>query len=188
MAREEFDAFAAGATPRLYRTAYLMVGNHHLAEDLVQDVLARLYVSWPKIQGDPHGYAYRAMANAAANRRRWAARHPEQTLPDREVGGVSASPEDSVVLRHDVVSALRQLPAQQRVIIVFRYYLDQTEAQTAQALQVSVGTVKSQHSRAVTKLRSILGEELVLVHHHDPAEDPGFGSAEFLPLNDGSTP
>lgn len=188
MAREEFDAFAAGATTRLYRTACLMVSNHHQAEDLVQDVLARLYVSWPKIQGDPHGYAYRAMANAAANQRRWAARHPEQTLPDREVGGASVSPEESVVLRDEVVSALRQLSAQQRVIVVLRYYLDQTEAQTAQALQISVGTVKSQHSRAVTKLRSLLGEELVLVHHHDPAADPRFGSAESMPLNDGSTP
>ena len=188
MAREEFDAFAAGATTRLYRTAYLMVGNHHLAEDLVQDVLARLYVSWPRIQGDPHGYAYRAMSNAAANQRRWTARHPEQPLPDREVGGPSVSPEGSVVLRHEVVSALRQLPSQQRVIVVLRYYLDQTEAQTAQALQISVGTVKSHHSRAVTKLRSILGEELVLVQHHDPAEDPRFGSAESMRLDDGSTP
>jgi RNA polymerase sigma-70 factor (sigma-E family) len=188
MAREEFDAFAAVATTRLYRTAYLMLGDHHLAEDLVQDVLARLYVSWPKIQGDPHGYAYRAMANAAANHRRWAARHPEKPLPDREVGGTSVSPEDSVVLRHEVVSALRRLPAQQRVIVVLRYYLDQTETQAAQALQISVGTVKSQHSRAVTKLRSILGEELVLVHHHDPAEDPRLGSAESMPLNDGSKP
>jgi RNA polymerase sigma-70 factor (sigma-E family) len=185
MRRQEFDAFAAAAATRLYRTAYLMVGDHHRAEDLVQDVLARLYVAWPRIHGDPHGYAYRAMANAAANQRRWAHRHPEHALPDAELGSRLPAFDDEVATHGAVVAALRQLPAQQRVIVVLRYYVDLTEAQTAAALSVTVGTVKSQHSRAMSRLRDLLGDELVLTRPVEPRAL--LGAAESLPPSDGST-
>ena len=176
MAREEFEAFAAATTPQLYRAAYLMVGDHHLAEDLVQDVLARVYVAWPKIQSTPRGYAYRAMANAAANHRRWAARHPTAPLAEEESHALPGNPVDGVVARTDVLSALRVLPPRQRVIVVLRYYVDLTEAETAQALQISVGTVKSQHSRALARLRTTLGDDIAAVDG-DPT-----------PLMDRSTP
>lgn len=188
MAREEFDAFAAGATTRLYRTAVLMVGDHYLAEDLVQDVLARMYVAWPQINGDPHGYAYRAIAYAVANQRRWMGRHPEAPLPDDDVRAATTSLADTIVIRDEMLSALRQLPPRQRVIIVLRYYVDLTEVETASALQISVGTVKSQHSRAVTTLRSLLNDDLVLAHVADSAHVPPLGTSEPLPLTDGSTP
>lgn len=185
MGRQEFDAFATAAATRLYRTAYLMVGDHHQAEDVVQDVLARLYVAWPRIHGDPHGYAYRAMANAAANQRRWANRHPEQALPDAEPGSRLPAFDDEVAIHGTVVAALRQLPAQQRVIVVLRYYVDLTEAQTATALSISVGTVKSQHSRAMSRLRDLLGDDLVATRPGEPGAL--LGASESLPPADGSS-
>jgi RNA polymerase sigma-70 factor (sigma-E family) len=186
MGRQEFAAFAAAATTRLYRTAYLMVGDHHRAEDLVQDVLARLYVAWPRIHGDPHGYAYRTMANAAANQRRWAHRHPDPALPDVEPGSRLPAFDDEVATQGTVVAALRQLPAQQRVIVVLRYYVDLTEAQTAAALSISVGTVKSHHARAVQRLRELLGEELVLSRPVEPRAPAVLGTSEALRPTDGS--
>lgn len=181
MAREEFEAFAAAATPRLYRAAYLMVGDHHLAEDLVQDVLARVYVAWPKIHSTHQGYAYRAMAHAVANQRRWTGRHPTTPLRDDDPGTVSDNPADSVLVRNEILSALRQLPPRQRVIIVLRYYVDLTEVETAQALQISVGTVKSQHSRALTRLRAVLGDDLALAPRDDSGEVLPLGSPDSHP-------
>lgn len=165
MAREEFDGFAVAAATRLYRTAYLMVGSHHLAEDLVQDVLARVYVAWPRIDGDPHGYAYRALGNAVANQRRWAARHPEDALPNHDTRPASLDIAEAVVVQEQLLDALRTLPRRQRVIVVLRYYADLTEVETALALNISTGTVKSQHSRAMSALRARLGDDL------HPADD-----------------
>lgn len=177
MAREEFDGFAAAAATRLYRTAYLMIGSHHLAEDLVQDVLARVYVAWPRIDGDPHGYAYRALGNAVANQRRWAARHPEDALPDDDARPSTVDVAEAVVAQDQLLSALRSLPSRQRVIVVLRYYADLTEAETALALNISTGTVKSQHSRAMSALRAWLGDGLV------PADDN-----DTRPRHERSTP
>ncbi len=189
MARQEFDAFAAGALTRLYRTAYLMVGDHHLAEDLVQDVLARVYVAWPRINGEPYPYAYRAISYAVANQRRWMGRHPEAPLLDNDARAVVVvdNHADSAVIHDEVLRALRRLPPRQRVIIVLRYYADLTEVDTAQALTVSVGTVKSQHARALTRLRALLGEDLALAALATPTPAKSLGSAERLHITDGST-
>jgi RNA polymerase sigma-70 factor (sigma-E family) len=172
MAREEFEAFAAAAAPQLYRAAYLMVGEHHLAEDLVQDVLARVYVAWPRILETPRGYAYRALANAAANQRRWSARHPTAPLSE-DVRPVAGDPADGVAATTDVIAALRGLPPRQRVIVVLRYYVDLTEAETAQALQISVGTVKSQHARALARLRVALGDDIGPAPEDESPPGPG---------------
>lgn len=187
MGRQDFDDFAGAAATRLYRTAYLMVGNHHQAEDLVQDVLARLYVAWPRVDGDPHGYAYRAMANAVANQRRWASRHPETPLPEGEVWSPLPAFEDDVARHRALVDALRQLPTQQRVIVVLRYYVDLTEAQTAAALSISIGTVKSQHARAVGRLRYLLADDIVLGEQVEQRLPAVLGTSESLPPSEGST-
>ncbi|MCU0263840.1 MAG: SigE family RNA polymerase sigma factor [Candidatus Nanopelagicales bacterium] len=172
MAREEFEDFAAAAAPQLYRAAYLMIGDHHLAEDLVQDVLARLYVAWPRILDTPRGYAYRALANAAANQRRWSARHPTAPLGE-DSWAVGGDPADGVAVTTDVFLALRDLSPRQRVIVVLRYYVDLTETETAQALQISVGTVKSQHARALARLRVALGDDIGPPLENEPPPDPG---------------
>ena len=186
MTRREFDDFAAGATTRLYRTAYLMVGDHYLAEDLVQDVLARVYVAWPRISGEAQAYSYRAIAYAVANQRRWTRRHPEALLPDDDPGVVVGNHADSIVVRLEVLGALRRLPLGQRVIIVLRYYVGLTEVETAQALMVRVATVKSQHARALTRLRALLGEDLGTAPDADPTPAASLRSAKSLPISDGS--
>ncbi len=178
MRRERFDEFAASATTRLWRAAYLLVGDYHLAEDLTQDVLARVYVAWPRINGDPYGYAYRAMANAAANQRRWTSRHPEVPLSSGTREAVIPDAADAVVAHAELIAVLGQLPARQRAVVVLCYFLDLTETDTADALNVSVGTVKSQHARAVGHLRDLLGEDLA-------ALDDG---ALALPSQEGSSP
>ena len=161
MGRERFEEFAASATTRLCRAAYLLVGDHHLAEDLTQDVLARVYVAWPRITGDPYGYAYRALGNAAANQRRWTGRHPEISVPITSHDHAVPDAAEGIVAHTDLMAALGQLPARQRAVVVLRYFLDLTEADTAEALAISVGTVKSQHARAVAHLRDLLGVDLV---------------------------
>ncbi len=163
MPREGFDKFAQPAIPRLLRTAYLLVGDHHLAEDLVQDVLSRVYVAWPKIHGEPYGYAYRALTRAVLNRHRWRLRHSESSwVPDVDDvrAGITTNPANAIGIRDEVLTALKALPPKQRAVIVFRYYLDLTEPQTADALDVSVGTVKSHHSRAIARLRELLGDDI----------------------------
>lgn len=160
MAREEFDAFAVGASTRLFRVARLMGADHHLAEDLVQDVLTRVYLAWPRIHGDPYGFAYRVLVNVFANHRRWRRRHPEDPIPELADRRSSSGRIPEIVERDAILSALRELPLRQRTTIVLRYYADLTEAQTAAAMGVSVGTVKSQHARAMERLRAVLGGDL----------------------------
>lgn len=189
MAREEFDDFASGAVTRLYRAAFLMVGNHHQAEDLAQEVLARVYVAWPRILGDPHGYAYRALSNAVANERRWRHRHPEVQLEATDSDHPTAAWEDGVLSRDSVVDALRALPPRQRAVIVLRYYVDLSEVQTAQALNVSTGTVKSQNAKALARLREVLGDDLDVTERSPADHIKALGRPERLtPTTNGSTP
>ena len=189
MAREEFEEFASGAVTRLYRAAFLMVSDHHHAEDLAQEVLARVYAAWPRISGDPHGYAYRVLANAVANQRRWRSRHPERQFEPADSERSAASWDDGVVERHELVEALRALPPRQRAVVVLRYYADLTEVQTAQALNVSTGTVKSQNAKALARLRDALGDDLEVNDRPLPEHADALGVPEQLtPTTNGSTP
>lgn len=180
MAREGFDEFASAAATRLYRTAYLMVGDHHMAEDLVQDVLARVYVAWPRIQGDPHGYAYRAVGHAVTNQRRWWGRHPESALTDDDDRPSAEDVSESVAVQLELLDALGRLPPRQRVTVVLRYYADLSEAETAGALGVSIGTVKSQHARAMATLRRLLGRDLALPPDPDTSGFPAIVDADSI--------
>ena len=157
---EEFSEYVRGAYPRLVRTAYLLCGNGAQAEDLVQDALARTYLAWPRIKdkGAIDAYVRRAVVNQTTSWWRRPARRerfvdpPERLAPDAgELG---------VVNRSALLPALRALSPGQRAAVVLRYVEDLTEAQTAQALGVSVGTVKSQTSRALAALRVTLGADL----------------------------
>ncbi|PSL51649.1 RNA polymerase sigma-70 factor (sigma-E family) [Saccharothrix carnea] len=148
---EGFEEFVAGASPRLLRTAFLLTRDRGHAEDLVQTALARAWRAWRRVQGDPEPYVRRIMVNTYATwwRRKWRAEHPTDVLPD--AGG--ASPEAAVDQRDWLWRALGRLPRRQRAVIVLRFYEDLTEAQAAHALGVSVGTVKSQTSKALARLR-----------------------------------
>jgi RNA polymerase sigma factor (sigma-70 family) len=121
-------------------------GRQGAAEDLLQDVLERMYPKWRRLKGNPEAYARAALANASANRWRTKSRRVHETpLTQARTQSVSG-PEKEVVDRDEVVRALGRLPERMRVVVVLRFF-DLSEADTAAALGCSVGTVKSQTSR-----------------------------------------
>ncbi|MFL6139846.1 MAG: SigE family RNA polymerase sigma factor [Frankiaceae bacterium] len=153
--RSEFDAFVAARSPALLRTAYLLTHDRAAAEDLLQIALTRTWVAWGRVHGDPAPYVRRVMVNAYASawRRRWRAEVPAAEVPEApaRAGGGDAT---ATVDERDVVwTALARLPRRQRAVLVLRYFEDLTEAHTAALLGVSVGTVKSQTSKALSRLR-----------------------------------
>ena len=155
----EFTEFVHAAWPGLYRTAYLMVGDHQLAEDLTQTALAKTYASWRKVREPAAAPAYArvVLANTAASwfrRRSWRNERPTATLPD---AGVEHDPST----RPAVVDALATLAPRQRAVVVLRYYDDLSVREVAHALGISEGTVKSQTSDALARLRAVLGDDVV---------------------------
>jgi RNA polymerase sigma-70 factor (sigma-E family) len=146
----EFDAFVVARSQALLRTAYLLTQDEGLAEDLLQTALTKAWFAWRRIDGSPEGYVRRVLATTSASwwRRRWTRETPTM-LPDR------AAPEGAGDLdgEQDLWTAIGHLPPRQRAVVVLRYLEDRTEAETAQLLDVSVGTVKSQCAKALAKLR-----------------------------------
>ncbi|MCO1596382.1 SigE family RNA polymerase sigma factor [Micromonospora sp. RHAY321] len=149
--RESYLAFVESHQHRLLRAAYLICGNRHQAEDLLQDALLKLALRWASVRdGDPAAYVrailYRDTVSWWRRRRReWlSADPPEQTAPDRDGA-----------LRLTMHHALGLLPPRQRAVLVLRYYEDLTEVATAEALGVTVGTVKSQCHAALRRLREV---------------------------------
>lgn len=152
---EHFAEFVRSRSPALYRYAYLLTGNSHDAGDLVQEALIRVRGAWGRIrrQDDPIGYTRTTMARLHVSI--WRRRRRESTvatLPDTPVDepGYAQAARRIAVLR-----ALATLPPRQRAVIVLRYYENQTEEEIAATLGISRGTVRSQASRAVEKLRAI---------------------------------
>jgi RNA polymerase sigma-70 factor (sigma-E family) len=161
--RDGFEAFAAGAAPHLARTAYLLTGDAGSCEDLVQDALVGLYVAWPRVI-DPYSYARRCLVNATRSRWRRRRRGWEVSVADVLDGvghpiGDHRDVTPRVAVRQVLMEALAVLPERQRAVVVLRHLDDLTEAQTAQVLGVSVGTVKSQNARAMTRLRELLAPD-----------------------------
>jgi RNA polymerase sigma-70 factor (sigma-E family) len=148
--RVEFDEFVAARSTALLRTAFLLTHDHGLAEDLLQTALTKSWFAWSRISGDPEAYVRKVLVNTFASwwRRKWNGEHATAELPDR---GFDAT--DAVTTGHDLWAAMERLPRRQRAVVVLRYFEDLTEAQTAEALGCSVGTVKSQTSKALAKLR-----------------------------------
>ncbi|AOS62289.1 SigE family RNA polymerase sigma factor [Actinoalloteichus hymeniacidonis] len=156
----EFEDFVRNRSTALLRTAYLLCGGDRgIAEDLLQEVLARMFVRWPRITISADAYARAALANTAANRwRRLSRRVSEVPLSERTDEDALAGAEQVVSDRDAMLRALRDLPPRMRAVIVLRYFEDLTDAETASALGCSVGTVKSQTSRGLARLRQIYAE------------------------------
>jgi RNA polymerase sigma-70 factor (sigma-E family) len=148
---EDFEAYVHGAWPRLLRSAWLLTGDWYLAEDLVQSVLARAHGRWGRIDA-PDAYLRKMLATTYLSwwRRRWRGEVPSTRLPDRAADDTYQGPE----LRLALARGLAGLPRQQRAVIMLRYHADLTEAATAQALGISIGTVKSYTARALSALRA----------------------------------
>lgn len=153
----EFDDFVVSAAPGLLRIAVALTGERGAAEDLLQDVLERMYVAWPRID-DPLAYARRALSNASANRWRLRSRRPEYLLSEMPEA-VTADATDEHGERDRLRRAITRLPARQRAVIVLRFLADLSEAETARTLGCTVGTVKSQAARALINLRRLVGDQ-----------------------------
>jgi RNA polymerase sigma-70 factor (sigma-E family) len=154
-----FRAWAVGVRPRLRRTAFLLSGDWHLAEDLAQDALVRVYAVWVRVSqtGSPDAYAMRTLVNChrAAVRRPWRREHVTDSVPDvRATQGTSGADDDRDVL----VAALGRLGRSQRTIVVLRYWDDISVEDVAATLGLSPGTVKSQSARGLARLRALLDD------------------------------
>ena len=139
-------------TPALSRTAYLLTGDAHAAEDLVQATLFQAAKAWHRITGDPEPYVRRIMANQNISqwRRRKVAEVPWEEYADRP----AAEPADPD-LRLTLDAALRHLTVRQRTVLVLRFYEDLTEVETARVLGIGAGTVKSTTREALARLRRL---------------------------------
>ena len=160
----------------LLRTAFLLTGDLHAAEDLLQDTLARMYVRWSRISTSPEAYARRALVNASVSRWRSRGRRPEVPLSpahDQAQGDHSGA----VTVRTVVAAALRQQARQQRAVVVLRYFDDLSEVETAALLGCSVGSVKAHASRGLARLRAALGPGFVTGADPPPAPAGRAGTA-----------
>ena len=157
-ARSEFDAFAVASAPALRRFAIHLVGDASNADDVVQETLLRLSLRWPRVDS-PMAYARLTLLNVVRDAARARSRRPE-------VMGLSPVDRDSgidvagdVAARDEVLAALAALPLRMRAVVVLRHVEDLSEAETAAALGTSVGSVKSQSSRGLARLRSLLRQD-----------------------------
>lgn len=151
--RAGFDEFVAARRPALLRTAYLLTGSHHDAEDLVQTTLLRVVPKWSRISAHPEPYVRQVLARESVTRwrgRRWRERSVPR-LPEQPTELTDEPRSQRLALRE----ALAALSARQRAVLVLRYYDDLTEAATAEALGISVGTVKSHARDGLARLREL---------------------------------
>ena len=156
-AEAEFSEFMYSRWLQLVRLGFVLTGDAGLAEDLAQTALARVYAAWPRIcrSGDPDAYVRRVMVNANRSRfrKRRIAEQLTSAVPEPPPPDGTWTADDRVVL----LAALMGLPPRQRSVVMLRFWLDMTETQVAEELGCSVGTVKSQASRALATLRASSG-------------------------------
>ncbi|MCT9010112.1 SigE family RNA polymerase sigma factor [Streptomyces rhizosphaerihabitans] len=166
---EEFQSFVVGRWPRLMRTAFLLTGEQHAAEDLVQATLEQVYVAWRRVGAadEPEAYVRRVMINAHARKHR---RKLKEFLAPKDDSGLARELPDSgdPIARADdrgaLITALAQLPPRQRQAVVLRYWEDLSESQAAEAMGCSVGAVKSNAAKGIAKLRVIPGLADTVTH------------------------
>lgn len=155
---EEFRQFMRGRWAAMRRLAYGLTGDLGHAEDVTQAAFAKAYASWGRVirSGDPEAYMRRIVINE--NHRRFRKHRVTEDLPGVLPETVAADAAGEWDERAAVLAALRSLGPRQRAVVVLRYWMDLSEAETAAALGCSVGTVKSQASRALAALRNKIGE------------------------------
>jgi RNA polymerase sigma-70 factor (sigma-E family) len=154
---EAFSAFAAAVTPRLFRSALLMCGDWHLAEDLVQTTLGKLYVAWRRVEraDAPEAYARGTLTKTFLSHRR--VRRNNET-PTVDLGDHAGTAQDSST-RLELFAALRTLEPLDRAVVVLRYWEDRSVAETARDVQLSEGAVRTRASRALARLRTELSDD-----------------------------
>lgn len=153
-----FREYVVARRSALLSAAWLLTGETRAAEDLVQEALSRVWPRWARVVacGDPHAYVRQTLVRtyASGRRRRWHGERPVAQVPERVTEDAFGPADD----RADVAVLLGVLSPGQRAVLVLRYLEDCTEEQTAAALGCAVGTVKSQHAKALARLRAHLSE------------------------------
>ena len=152
---DDFDAFVISRSRSLLAFAWMLTYDEGRAEDLLQTSLAKTWLHWDRLRhdGDPVAYVRRVMVNTSTAwwRRRWRGEVPTPVLPEAPGSDAFAASDD----RDALSRALASLPRRQRAVVVLRYYEGLTEAETADVLRCSVGTVKSQAARGLARLRAL---------------------------------
>ena len=154
----DFDNFVAAHVDDLLRTAYLIVWDEGEAEDLVQECLLKVARRWPRVRRmeQPHAYARRILVNLALDGARRRAQHRRELEAGDATSLWAVDPLQALETRAELLQALAQLHERQRAVLVLRYFNDLTEAQVADVLGCSPGTVKSSASRGLARLREAL--------------------------------
>lgn len=162
--RDGFTEFASSVAPRLGRTGYLLCGDWHLAEDLAQTALEKLYVAWPRVErmDNPEAYAKRVLVNAYLDRRRRKSSGETPGIDAAELERTEAAPLYDPELRLTLLDALMRLSPRTRAVLVLRYWEDQSIEATAEQLGVTESAVKSAGTRGLAQLRDLIGPDLRL--------------------------
>jgi RNA polymerase sigma-70 factor (sigma-E family) len=150
--RTGYDEFVVTRSPRLLRVAYLLTRDWGEAEDLLQTALMKAWFAWPRLDDAPEAYVRKIIATTFVSwrRRLWTREVSHGDLPDAAIADGTATVDE----RSRLWPALGRLPSRQRAVLVLRFFEDMTEAQVAETLGCSIGTVKSQTSKALAKLRA----------------------------------
>ena len=157
---ESFTEFVTQRYGALLGVAYVLTSDHGLAEDLVQTSLAKSWRTWDTIRGDdPYAYVRQVLVNTC--RAHWRVKKGKLEFPTDELPILPVMIDHYARIERDsvLVAALERLPGRMRVVVVLRYLVDLSEAETAQEVGCAVGTIKSQTSRALARLR---GDPLLL--------------------------
>ncbi|WP_037601801.1 SigE family RNA polymerase sigma factor [Streptacidiphilus rugosus] len=163
---EEFLAFAAARSGPLFRSACVLCsGDVHLAEDLVQETLGRMYATWRKISqiDNPAAYAQTVLVRTflTHRRRRSSTERPTDTLPDER-----EAEEQDTSLRLTLLDAMGRLAPQDRAVLLLRYWEDRSVEETAEILQIRPGAVRNRSMRALGRVRDLLGHDIAELAYH----------------------
>jgi len=161
---EEFTEFVRATAPRLHRAALLLTGDHHLTDDLTQATYARVYASWRRVSraDDPLAYARRTLLNTYLSHRRLR-RNSELPADPALMSPLMTEHsglEGDHATRVDLLDALAKLSPHDRAVLVLRYWEDRSVADTAHDLGITEGAVRTRSSRALQRLRPLLGADL----------------------------
>lgn len=156
MGAGEFQDFVEVRYGDLLRTAYLLTGSQHAAEDLLQSSLLRVMRHWDRVD-EPFAYVRRAMVNQRTSL--WRRLRDAEVLTGEPPERPGPDPTDQIAQRQALLGALGKLPVRMRAVLVLRYWEDLSETETAALLGISVGSVKSQASRGLVRLRGVLGAD-----------------------------
>ncbi|MCX5405872.1 SigE family RNA polymerase sigma factor [Streptomyces sp. NBC_00335] len=155
-----FTAFVQARSPALFRTALLITGERHVADDLVQSTLEQVCRHWRRVRSAdaPEAYARRILVNLANDRWRKLRGRAEVPLDDG-IGGGHVDPYKGLVVRDELMRELQCLPVGMRTVLVLRYFEDLDDAEIGRLMNISAGSVRSQVARGLSKLRSTVGTQ-----------------------------